>query len=75
MALSFFSVSTACLGTVSNVDRAKAARAVVGSSTLAACTGASSLSGDLRAWTSQAISAATGKQSDAIHRKVGLNGA
>ena len=63
------------LGTGSNVDRAKASRVLAGTNTTAAFSGSSStkscLSGDLRAWTSQTISAATSKESDGIYRKVG----
>jgi len=63
------------LGTGSNADRAKVSRVLVGSSTSPAFSGStttksSCLSGDLRAWTSHAISAATGKESDSIYRKV-----
>lgn len=66
------------LGTGSNVDRAKVPRVVVGCSAAETYSGSSTaksscLSGDLRAWTSPAIGAATCKESDnSIYRKVGV---
>jgi len=64
-------------GTGSNVsDRPKVTLALVSSSMSAAMSTASSVkssssAGGLRAWTSQPVSAATSKESDALYRKVG----
>ena len=71
--------SNCLLGTTgSNVNRANVSRVLAGSSPSTSLVGSSSLkssclSGDLRAWTAKAISAATCKDSDSIYRRVGIS--
>jgi len=73
-----FSLRSHCApGTGLNVDRSKASRALGSSNPSTAMSTASSVkssssTGGLRSWTSQAISAATSKESDSLYRKVGI---
>lgn len=56
-------------GFIPDVDQARTSRGFAGSST---STKQSGLTGDLRAWTSQTISAGTCRESNGIYRTVGI---